>query len=512
MSTANPLTQNLIPRRTMLSFAYLAYTGEGITTPNPEATIKANIEAALPQIIIESRPGGGSLTLASWDIVWGPVAYTVPGALYQQNLMYIANNTASGCTSQYVIAIRGTNFISEVDWLLEDFNVLNTMPWPIPGAQSKAQSGAAITESTSIDLNVLLGPNMTDNVQGELLTFLQSVTGSNPIDICVTGHSLGGVLSSTLALYLLENKSSWDKSGKSTVSCIGFAAPTAGNNLFATNANTVFTNAFSKSGATSFPGWDTTLGTNLDNVACSMDAATYFYNGTNIFNNGAAGALFSIYSKPNNNSNNINFANLPSPIPSTEWSYFQSLVLQSLAGVMTSQNYTQLQSQVLPGNFIGNSLALFTSDVHGTNTAVFPAYLDAFAAQVAWQHSSSYPVLLNVPYLFDPNIINRGFGPAAPVPTITGISPNKADRNPIGLTVTITGSGFDASNMLANFLVFSEPQYAIPYLITAATETQITVDFYPYGIGHFGQTIVQDVYVVTTSPYYTSNGITFTIT
>ena len=482
--------QNLPLRQTMLSFAYLAYTGEGITTPNPESTILSNINNALPK-----------LNLSNWNVVWGPVAYTVPGGLYQDNLVYVVQNST---TNQYVIAVRGTNFISQVDWFLEDFEIVNTMPWPMPGASSNCAAGSAITESTSIDMNLVLGPNMVSNGDG-LLAFLYSKAGggSISIDICVTGHSLGGVLSNTLALYLLENKKLWGGSN-STVSCISFAAPTAGNDLFATNANTVFANAFTKDGSTSFPGWDTTLATNLDNVACSMDAAPLFYNGTNVFTNGAAGALFSLYSSPNNSTDNIDFANLPD-LAGEEWTYFQSLVLQALAGVMTSQNYTQLTCQVLPGNFTGNSLKLPSSAVDLTSLS---AFLKAFEAQGAWQHSSSYPALLNVPLLFDPTIINRSIDPPAPVPQISSISPDNVYRvHPLGVTVTITGTGFDAGNMFGNFILFSDQGNLVPYCITAATETEITVTFYVDDCSDG----VQNVSVATTSPYYTSNTAAFTI-
>src|ERR1700744_898546 len=101
MSTPIP---NLTLRQTMLSFAYLAYTGESITTPNPEASMKQNITAALGKIT-------APVNLSNWSIVWGPVAYTVPGSMYQDNMMYVVRNNV---TLQYVIAIRGTNFTSQV--------------------------------------------------------------------------------------------------------------------------------------------------------------------------------------------------------------------------------------------------------------------------------------------------------------------------------------------------------------------------------------------------------------
>lgn len=500
MST-NPLTQNLPLRQTMLSFAYLAYTGEGITTANPEPTILSKINAALPQINVTDA-SGNSVNLSSWSVVWGPVAYTIPGALYQENMMYVVQN---GNTSQYAIAIRGTNFASQVDWFLEDFEVISTMPWPVPNAQSACAPGSAISESTSIDLAILLGTDMVDG-SNNLIGFLQATTrAKGKMNICVTGHSLGGMLSNTLALYLLENMNQWDASRTSTVNCISFASPTAGNSLFASNANTVFNRAFNPDGSGSFPGWDTSLRSNLDNVVCSMDGAPLMYNSANLYADGAAGPLFSLYSSPNNPTNNIDLNKLPA-FAGAEWSAMQSIVIQPLSQLTLAQNYTQLTTQALPGNFIGNSLSLPTSSV---STISFKAYLDAFTAQAAWQHSCSYPMLLNVPALFNPAIIVREPGNAPSPATISSISPSTTDRifHPAGVSVTITGTGFDAGNMFGNFLLFSDPANQIPYLITSATETEIVATFYVWDLS----TGTQNVSVVTSTPYYTSNTVSFTI-
>ena len=75
--------------------------------------------------------------------------------------------------------------------------------------------------------------------QATLLEFLKSQT-AKPIKVCVTGHSLGGCLAGTFALYLKDNRGSWDSSGTSPVCCITFAAPTAGNAAFATYSDGQF--------------------------------------------------------------------------------------------------------------------------------------------------------------------------------------------------------------------------------------------------------------------------------
>jgi len=68
-----------------------------------------------------------------------------------------------------------------------------------------------------------------------------------PVEIFVTGHSKGGALSSTLALWLADTQGSdgvsdddrWDPDRKATVHAYSFAGPTAGNSAFAAHSDAV---------------------------------------------------------------------------------------------------------------------------------------------------------------------------------------------------------------------------------------------------------------------------------
>ncbi len=488
---------NLTLRQIMLSFAYLAYTGEGKTYPNPEASILASIQAALPKIKISSQ---NDATLSDWEVAWGPVTYTVPGALYQENMLYVVNKAG---TSDYVIATRGTNFGSQVDWFLEDFEVMNTMKWPIPGAQSNCQAGSAISESTSIGMAIQTDSSlMVDSHGVGLLEFLKTTTEKlGSINVCVTGHSLGGVLSNTLALYLTENPNLWDTSGHSIVSCISFAAPTGGNELFAKNAIKVFKESVSEKG--SFPGWDSSLGTNLDNVMCNMDIVPMFCTATNIYDDvkAKAGSIFSVYASGLNQTDNINFENLKF-LGKEEWKFFQSMVLKKVAGLM-DHNYTQLQAdKAFQGEFMGDTLT-FEAD------SFLAPYLEAFAAQSGWQHSNSYPIYLQMPMLSDPTIIVRAEGPTPAIPVITSISPGKVDKleHLTGrVKVEIIGTGFSPDSY-GNFIVFSKSPKPIRYRMVSATETKIEAVFY---IAKATDT-EYEISVAKTSPYFTSNSMTFTL-
>ena len=387
--------QNQTQREVMLSFAYLAYTGELITTPNPESVIVKNINTAIPLIPPLAKDG--------WKVVWGPSVYTVPGALYQDNLMYVAQNQTD--KSQYVVAIRGTNFVSDLDWLMEDFDILQQLNWP-PGATTSSPAGAMISEGASIGLQVLLG--MTgSNASGSnlsLISFLKNERSSGPLNICVTGHSLGGMLCGTLALYLQENLSTWDPSKSSNISSISFAGPTAGNGKFAAHSDTVF------SALTPPPNWDQSLGTNMDRVACDLDVAPLAYTGTNLYDSSTSNsAVFSIYDLPGTGADGvkgISFSNL-AWTSGLAWSYIETSVFPTLVNGLSKQNYTQVQSSATPLNGTFKSLLAMVPPIDINADDSLLTYMRGFAAEGAYQHSNSYPMILGVKQLLDPKIIIR---------------------------------------------------------------------------------------------------------
>jgi hypothetical protein len=380
-----PSTLNLSQRQVMLSFAYLAYCGEKITTPNPEAAILGYINTAMPQIPPISAPND------AWAVVWGPAVYTMPGALYQDDMMFVAQNQTD--PTQFAVAVRGTNFVSDLDWLLEDFDVLDQMIWP-PGATTPNPSGAMISESTSIDLQILLsmqGNVIATGTPSTLTSFLKS-QASSPINVCVTGHSLGGCAGGTLALYLKENQTSWDGSGQSNVSSITFAAPTAGNAAFAAYSDTTF------KGGPYPPNWDSNVGATFDAVRCTYDVAPQAWIAANLSSGTAPNAtspLFTTYGS------NLDFTSGLGVIPGMAWNYIVNNFLPVLAGFMTAQNYEQTETGAaqLPGTF--NSTFAPADDS-------LTSYIEAFVKQAAWQHGNSYPAALGVPSLLDPSIIVPG--------------------------------------------------------------------------------------------------------
>lgn len=355
------MTTTYSQRQIMLSFAYAAYVDELLPgNPSPDAQIKTDIENAILSIPPIAN---------QWSVVWGPVSYTVPGAYYQENLMYVASLNGSSSPAQYAVAVRGTNGKVELDWLLDDFDILQTMPWPLGSSSSSAVGN--ISESTSIAVTTLLG--MQDGTTGEtLFEFLTSQMSSLPVanaGICFTGHSLGAVLSSVLALYARDNQSTWDPDSKAIVTTINFAGPTAGDSNFAA----YFNKQFAYTGDSSLPYWQSPGGVTsyADCVRNSLDVAPMVWNATSMPN------IPDIYT-------GHLLHNIYPPLGTTE-------IIKYIVDATSAHNYTQTQSSqdTLTGTFIQKD------DLPpGLNS-------NAWIAEAEYQHSDSYPTLLDVPALLN---------------------------------------------------------------------------------------------------------------
>jgi len=80
----------------------------------------------------------------------------------------------------------------------------------------------------------------------DVRTFLAAAVAhaEQPIQVTVTGHSKGGALASTTALWLADTQGTevppaeqWDPNATAEVRCFSFAGPTAGNEAFAHHSN-----------------------------------------------------------------------------------------------------------------------------------------------------------------------------------------------------------------------------------------------------------------------------------
>lgn len=195
-----------------ITFCVLSYTDEtplpGETVQQQELRMRGDINSSLASAL----PG--------WSVAWGP-ALTDDRA----NMMYIAGNAA---TSQYALAIRGTDWSFILDWL-EDLTVLLLIPAPY-NAHVKIATGTAVGVTALYNLQA---PEAVTGKQMTASTFFRSLPSS--AQIYVTGHSLGGCLASAIAPWFVS-----DGIAPTTLKAFTFAAPTAGDASFATYYNTLF--------------------------------------------------------------------------------------------------------------------------------------------------------------------------------------------------------------------------------------------------------------------------------
>lgn len=218
-----------------------------------------------------------------------------------------------------------------------------------------------ISESTNIGLTVLLA--MQDTNGQTLFDFLAAAMSSSSVTqagICFTGHSLGGPLSSTLALHARDTQTAWDPQSKATVTTINFAGPTAGDDNFAK----YFDNAFSYT-TNALPYWTSPAGLSsyADCIRNSLDLAPMAWNSA------------TLKSAPSTYDWHLLF-----PKPGT------SEIVGDIASALESQAYTQIQaSQALwTGTFVSES---------GSG--------DKWLEEVETQHVDAYPNLLGVPQLLN---------------------------------------------------------------------------------------------------------------
>ncbi|MER7451353.1 hypothetical protein ABTW96_13825 [Nocardia beijingensis] len=162
--------------------------------------------------------------IGGWEIVWGPGVALFDTDLYAVNAMYMVRSTED--RSRYVIAMAGSTDALVFDWLVEDSFILQK-PW-------FANNAAMHTIGTAIGVKTLLGirPSGPRPGAGHSLPEFLSALDDKAIDLTVTGHSLGGALSITLALFLRDTQWLWDNSEKAKISVLSTAGPSFCNQEF----------------------------------------------------------------------------------------------------------------------------------------------------------------------------------------------------------------------------------------------------------------------------------------
>jgi hypothetical protein len=202
-----------------MSLAAITYDSE--SDPSQQKSVMSAALSALP-----AAAGG------PWTLEWGP-------ANNAGNLVFVA---LSSSTNVYAVAIRGTvqdDVTGFFNNILEDFDTLSQVPWLYP----QTVTGAQIASGTNIALAQVIA--MTDPVTDlGLLDYLRSVLSGSGAQVIVTGHSLGGTLTSVVAPWLADQLPKAGNTGTVAITPYTFAAPSAGNQAFVDNYNKLFPNSY----------------------------------------------------------------------------------------------------------------------------------------------------------------------------------------------------------------------------------------------------------------------------
>ncbi|ARV14691.1 lipase family protein [Polaribacter sp. SA4-12] len=179
--------------------------------------------------------------IGEWKIVWGPqVATGLKGI--SKNSMFIANSVDD--PTKYIIAIAGTNPKSLYDWKVEDCAVEadEMVAWNKITLNKDSTNYGKISKGTYSGINILF--NMKDTSTGKSFIEFISPLLNQKNSIKVTGHSLGGALSPSIALYINDEFSNpasinYNPNYASNVSCMSTAGPTPGDAVFAEHYNEI---------------------------------------------------------------------------------------------------------------------------------------------------------------------------------------------------------------------------------------------------------------------------------
>ena len=249
---------------------------------------------------------------ADWQLVWGPVVFKTKPEDAQsgpENSWYVAFHPHlrfedDSVHPTYVIAIAGTPEESKRVWWEQNLSVhavANFKAWVDGGIQNPPeevqrkdvkwiQKGTYIASGTVKAVHRLLttpAPEGAASAEWTLLNYITKQGKSTSHRIIVTGYSLGGALSPTLALALLMG-------GLVPADCIlsyPIAGPSPGNKrfveLFVKNMP-----ARKSDGAASYQGWNLNLVNQLDVVPQAWCISSWISKNQNL------GNIPTLYGKP----------------------------------------------------------------------------------------------------------------------------------------------------------------------------------------------------------------------
>lgn len=173
----------------------------------------------------------------SWKMAWGPALNITQnkkkGEFHADNSLFVAKGIDPSTQKRvYVVAVAGTNALSQFEKEKEDIGVITKKPWNVNDA-----SCGNLSNGSHIGFNLVYSTPFENNKQQNTLQefFGQEMdTYAENMEIITCGHSLGGALAPLIALALKEL--SLQKALNINVSTYPTAGPTPGDGIFAAYA------------------------------------------------------------------------------------------------------------------------------------------------------------------------------------------------------------------------------------------------------------------------------------
>jgi Lipase (class 3) len=219
-------TPTYTPLQTLFTLSILSDLGHAFT--GSVAEIETELTAEIQKQLSNLQP-----QIGPWQLVWGPAVYELPLSDRPDNIMLVARNAGVPGLPQLVVSIAGTNPYSFLDWIVEDFLVSPPLiPW-FSGHPFAFDRGTSLGAFTGLSILQALRPGPGQPGAGTTVRDFLATQVAAPTAINLGGHSLGGALSPTLALWLHDTQGDWDPAGHASLSALPSAGPTAGNQQFA---------------------------------------------------------------------------------------------------------------------------------------------------------------------------------------------------------------------------------------------------------------------------------------